>query len=120
MLRRKNVGHEKHVQKNHRVNHDIMFCRFRDMLGKPNTGLHAYRLGPIALVDFALTILVAWLLTRYVGNLIINSIGLLLLGVVAHTLFCVKTPLNNWIEQIIFTKWQPANNLGHARQGAPK
>ena len=35
-------------------------CKYRDMFGKPNTGIHSIRIGNIAVVDVLLTILLAY------------------------------------------------------------
>ena len=70
-------------------------CQFKDMFGKPGTGLHSYRVLDIAIVDLALTVLgaliLSWILP--IPFMVMLSI-LLLLGIFMHWLFCVDTTIN--------------------------
>ena len=42
------------------------FCKYKDIFGKPKTGLHSYRIFNIAVVDFLLTILLAKFIEFYI------------------------------------------------------
>ena len=53
-----------------------MFCEYSDIFGNPNEGVHSYRLFNVAIVDVGLTILVAYLLSIWVGG---NKFGLILI-----------------------------------------
>lgn len=73
------------------------FCKYKDILGKPKTGLHSYRVFNIAVVDFLLTILLAKFFEFYIMKgipfwkiLIVTFI----LGMVIHRIFCVKTTID--------------------------
>ena len=73
------------------------FCKYKDILGKPKTGLHSYRVFDIAVVDFLLTILLAKFFEFYMMKgipfwkiLIITFI----LGIIVHRIFCVKTTID--------------------------
>ena len=73
------------------------FCKYKDILGKPKTGLHSYRVFDIAVVDFLLTILLAKFFEFYMMKgipfwkiLIVTFI----LGNIVHRIFCVKTTID--------------------------
>ena len=73
------------------------FCKYKDILGKPKTGLHSYRVFDIAVVDFLLTILLAKFFEFYMMKdipfwkiLIVTFI----LGIIVHRIFCVKTTID--------------------------
>ena len=74
-------------------------ARLRQAAGAPGSGAHALRLGPFALVDVALTVVVGWALFRWLaarhpslrGNLACFLVGLLAATVPVHLLFGVET-----------------------------
>ena len=73
----------------------MLFCKYSDIFGKPNKGAHSYRLFGVAIVDFGLTILIGILIGLYMNyNILYVCLILLLLGVLFHYLFCVKTTFN--------------------------
>lgn len=75
-----------------------MNCKHKNIFGKPNEGIHAPRIFGLAAVDLLLTIAAAWGLAKYFKIPFWKTIlALLVLGVVVHTLFCVKTPLNRFL-----------------------
>lgn len=70
-------------------------CKYKDIFGKPNAGIHKYRIFNLAVMDIAQTILVGLLLSWYFKlNIWITLGGLFLLGIVAHRLFCVRTTVD--------------------------
>ena len=73
-----------------------MFCSYKDIFGKVNTGLHSYRIINIAIVDVLLTVLVAFLIyflfPQY--NFFLILFLLFLLGIILHRLFCVRTTID--------------------------
>lgn len=73
-------------------------CDYKDIFGKPRTGLHAYRFLDIAIVDVVATIFISYLLHNYTGSGF-NKIfsGLCLASVVIHKMFCVDTKINQLI-----------------------
>jgi len=82
-----------------------MFCQYKDALGKPNEGVHSYRLFGVAIVDLSLTLIGSIILSYFIygasaksGSLfhsfLIIFIILIILGIIAHRLFCVNTTLN--------------------------
>lgn len=70
-------------------------CQYKDLLGKPNQGAHAYRIFNIAIVDLLLTILASLILSKWLKiNFLICLICLIILSIIIHTIFCVKTTIN--------------------------
>jgi hypothetical protein len=70
-------------------------CKYKDILGKPNQGVHSYRIFNIAIVDVLLTILAAYFLsivTKY--KFIYTLIFMFLLGIISHRIFCVGTTID--------------------------
>ncbi len=75
-----------------------MFCEYKDIFGKPNTGAHSYRVGNIAIVDVIFTIIGAYVLNYFLKiGLLKVTIILFILGIIMHKLFCVDTTINKLI-----------------------
>ena len=73
----------------------MTLCKYADIFGKPNTGVHSYRLFDFAIVDVLLTILVGYLISKYYNKPMFSTIFyLFIIGIFIHELFCVKTKLN--------------------------
>ena len=69
--------------------------QIKKMFGDPNKGVHSYRFFNIAYVDVLATIIGSILLARLMKwNYIYTMIGMFLLGIVLHRLFCVRTTLD--------------------------
>jgi len=76
-------------------------CQLKGIFGKIGTGAHAYRIANIAVVDLGLTILAAILISKWVKFGFWQVLGaLLLLAIVSHRLFCVRTT----IDKLLFSK----------------
>ena len=73
-----------------------MLCEYRNMFGRVAEGVHSYRIFDIAIVDVIFTILGAYLLHRLFPVVSFGwmVIGLFLLGIVMHRLFCVRTTVD--------------------------
>jgi len=74
-----------------------MLCKYRDLFGKPNKGLHRFRIFNIAIVDVLLTLLLAYVLKTYTFKKThygIISGFCFITGIIAHRLFCVKTTID--------------------------
>ena len=68
------------------------FSKFRNLFGVPGQGVHALKFKGTSLVDYFLTIVLAFLVTAATGwPLVLTTIGALVLGVILHTLFGVNT-----------------------------
>ena len=73
----------------------IDLCKYKNIFGKPNDGIHSYRLFNIAIIDLLATIIVAWLLSYLFDiSFIMITLLLLLMGIILHNIFCVKTTID--------------------------
>jgi hypothetical protein len=80
----------------------MKYCKYKDIFGKPGQGAHKIHIGNVALVDLVATFFLAWG-TSFVSQYIIPSkeqipltytlIFWLVMAIVVHKLFCVKTSL---------------------------
>ena len=76
----------------------IDLCQYKDIFGKPNEGAHSYRFLGIAIVDLFLTLLVAYYVAyKYKKSFIEISVVFIIIGVIAHSLFCVDTTFNRFL-----------------------
>ena len=73
-----------------------MFCKYKNIFGKVNEGVHSYRIFNIAIVDVISTILLSFIIKFFVPKikLIYIIFTLFLLGIILHRLFCVKTTID--------------------------
>jgi len=68
------------------------FSKYKDIFGAPGTGPHTARFMGVALVDFALSIVLAMFVTwKFKVPLDLSIIGVLVLAIIFHMLFGVKT-----------------------------
>jgi hypothetical protein len=68
------------------------FTKYRDIFGTPGTGVPRFKFKGTSLVDYVLTIGAAFLVTYLTDvPLVLTTIGMLVLGIVAHMLFGVPT-----------------------------
>jgi hypothetical protein len=73
----------------------MTLCKYRDIFGKPNTGVHSYRFLGVAIVDVLSTIIGAFLLSwTFKWNVWYTLACLFLLGILLHKLFCVRTTID--------------------------
>jgi hypothetical protein len=73
------------------------FCKYKDVLGKPKTSLHSYRVFDIAIVDVLLTFLLAKGIQYYIleeTDFSIILISCFAVGIITHRVFCVKTTVD--------------------------
>jgi hypothetical protein len=71
---------------------NCLFKKYKDILGAPNTGIHKYKFLNTSIVDYISAILLAILLTYFTNiPLVLTTIGILILGIIFHTLFGVET-----------------------------
>jgi len=82
-----------------------MFCEYKDIFGKPNEGVHSYRFLGIAVVDLALTIIGAFIISLISGYSFWKTlIALLIIGTIIHILFCVDTTVTKIVKKMIGMK----------------
>lgn len=74
---------------------DFSLCQYKDIFGKPNEGLHKYRVFDIAIVDVVSTVAVAYGLSRYFKeDFKAILLILILMGIISHRLFCVRSTVD--------------------------
>ena len=88
-----------------------MLHKYKDIFGKPNENLHAYRLFNYAIIDIFFTLLFSIiiifilhkfnLITFSIQNIFISFIVLIILSVFIHILFGVDTKLVIQIKNLI-------------------
>jgi NADH:ubiquinone oxidoreductase subunit 6 (subunit J) len=77
-------------------------CDYKDIFGKPNEGVHKYRIYNIAVVDLVLTIIFAYVIAILLNKKFIPTlIVIFLIGCVMHYIFCVDTTINKSINIFI-------------------
>lgn len=70
-------------------------CKYKDILGKPNQGIHSYRLFGVAIADVTMTIVAAFIFSKiFHYNFWYTLIILFLLGIFLHHIFCVRTTID--------------------------
>jgi len=73
------------------------FCKYKDILGKPKTGLHSYRVYNIAIIDVLLTFLLAKFIQYYISeetDFFLILVCCFITGIVFHRVFCVRTTID--------------------------
>jgi hypothetical protein len=73
------------------------FCKYKDVLGKPKTSLHSYRVFNIAIVDVLFTVVLAKAIQYYImedTDFLLILISCFIVGIIAHRVFCVKTTVD--------------------------
>ena len=70
-------------------------CKYKNALGVPGKGVHSYRIFNISVVDVLRTIIGAWIIAKVFNwPFLATLIGLFLLGIILHKIFCVKTTID--------------------------
>ena len=76
-------------------------CKYKDIFGKPNTGLHSLKIFDIAMFDVLCVIIIGMLISNtFKMSLLYTIISLFLLGIILHRLFCVRTT----VDRLLFPK----------------
>ena len=85
----------------------MTLCKYKNILGKPNEGIHSVRLFNISIMDVLMTIIVGILIQLFLMrvchiyiDLFIILFILFSLGILLHRLFCVRTT----IDKLLFKK----------------
>ena len=75
----------------------IGLCKYKDLFGKLNTGIHSYRIFNIAVLDVAVTAIGAYGISWFLGTPYLLTLGLFFLfGIFIHRLFCVRTTIDKF------------------------
>lgn len=76
-------------------------CKYRNIFGAPGEGVHRFRLFNVAIVDVVFTLLAAYLITYFTKiPFIVTSIGLFIVGIFFHYLFCVETTVAKLLSRL--------------------
>ena len=79
-----------------------LLCKYKDVLGRPSEGVHAWRVFDIAIVDVTLTLVAAALIAAYFHlPLWQPALALFVSGIIAHRLFCVRTTVDKWLTRLL-------------------
>jgi hypothetical protein len=80
----------------------MFFCKYKNIFGAENTGVHKYRIFDIAVVDLIATIIGAGLIAYFVKmNFFIIFAIVMLSAIIIHRIFCVNTTINKMIFGIV-------------------
>lgn len=70
-------------------------CKYKDIIGKPDSGLRKYRIFDIAILDAVVTIIGAYLIALFFKwPLLYTIIVVFIIGIISHRVFCVRTGLD--------------------------
>lgn len=70
-------------------------CKHKDIFGKPNEGFHKAQIFGVAAFDLIGTVVIAWLLNKWLKISFWKVfLGLMIIAILLHKLFCVETTLN--------------------------
>ena len=82
---------------NHKSQNNV-FCKYKDILGKPNEGVHKYRLFGIAILDVLVVVAFVYLFTYYTNYPFWPTLAVtFFLGIFLHRLFCVRTGVDKML-----------------------
>lgn len=76
----------------------MSLCKYKNYFGEPGKGVHSYRIFNIAIVDVVMTLIGALIISYLSGiKFIWTALGLFILGILLHRVFCVRTTLDKAI-----------------------
>ena len=76
----------------------MSLCKYKNYFGEPGKGVHSYRIFNIAIVDMMMTLIGALIISYLSGiKFIWSALGLFLIGILLHRVFCVRTTLDKAI-----------------------
>ena len=77
--------------------------KYKNIFGPPGKGVHQYKFKGTAIVDYLVTILLAFLLTYFTDiPLVITTIGLLIVGIILHYLFGIRSQAIQYMSKFIY------------------
>lgn len=83
-------------------------CTYKDALGQPATGIHAYRVANIAIADVIMTLAVAYIISLlFQISFVYSAMGMFIAGIILHRLFCVRTT----VDKMLFSEPRVSNIL---------
>lgn len=70
-------------------------CKYKNIFGEVNTGIHSYRIFNIAYMDVLVTVVAAYITSKLLKTpLLYTVIVFFLAGILMHRLFCVRTTVD--------------------------
>jgi len=73
----------------------MSLCKYKNILGEPDKGIHSYRLFGLAIADVTMTIVAAFIISYFFKySFLKTSIFLFVLGIFLHRIFCVRTTID--------------------------
>ena len=80
----------------------MSLCKYKNYFGEPGKGVHSYRIFNIAIVDMMMTLIGALIISYLSGiKFIWSALGLFLIGILLHRVFCVRTTLDKLLRKSI-------------------
>ena len=77
-------------------------CKYKDIFGAPNTGVHRYRILDIAIVDVVSTIILALVISLIFNlNFLLVLLITLIIGEIMHYMFCVETTFIKYFNKML-------------------
>ena len=78
-----------------------IFSKYRHILGKENKGIHSFKFMNVSMVDYLLTIVLAFFIS-YITQIPVEIATIIsfFLGIVSHLLFGVETTTTKYIKKI--------------------
>jgi tetrahydromethanopterin S-methyltransferase subunit C len=75
------------------------FSKYSNIFGKPNTGVHSIQFMNVAMFDYILTIILAFVMA-YITNIPteLTTIFCFIVGIICHILFGVKTNTTKFLQ----------------------
>lgn len=78
---------------------NFSLCKYNNLLGNVNEGIHSYKILGISYLDTIVVILCSYAISKFFDiDLIQTLIIVFLLGIIIHNIFCVKTK----VDQLLF------------------
>ena len=76
----------------------MSLCKYKNLFGIPNKGIHSYRFLNLAVVDIIMTIIASIFISFFLKISFLKiSIFLFILGIILHRLFCVRTTIDKML-----------------------
>jgi hypothetical protein len=70
-------------------------CKYKNILGEPDKGIHSYRLFGLAIADIIMTVIAAFIIAYFFKySFLYTTIFLFILGIILHRVFCVRTTID--------------------------
>jgi hypothetical protein len=80
------------------VKEPMSLCRYKNLFGEPGKGVHSLRVFNFAAADIITTFVGSAIISRVTGySFVVVLLALIILGVISHRVFCVKTTVDNFL-----------------------